>query len=239
MPSPPVVSTVARYQHNLGSGADETIATLSSWRTTIHPARSSLHELRFFNRVCLFAGALVALPGVVYAQDRTTELALSLLPREARSGASVVIRNGEDETMVRSGSGPFLCVVDVNNAARLSLNCHDRKLIPLLRLEREVGAAGLRGAAFREELCTRVEAEAADQPTGLLEISASVGISSEGQLADSMTVYHLLYMPNETSASLGLRDDGPGAGAPWLHNAGSCNAHVMWSERRPTVGGSL
>ncbi len=98
-----------------------------------------------------------------------------------------------------------------------------------------VGAAGLRGAAFREELCTRVEAEAADPPTGLLEISASVAIPSEGQLADSMTVYHLLYTPNETSASLGLRDDDPGAGAPWLHNAGSCNAHVMWSERRATA----
>lgn len=42
------------------------------------------------------------------AQDRTTDLVLSLLPREARSGASVVIRNGEGETMVRSGSGSFL-----------------------------------------------------------------------------------------------------------------------------------
>ncbi len=92
-----------------------------------------MHELRF-NRVCLFAGALVALPAVVDAQDRTTELALSLLPREARSGASVVIRNGEGETMVRSGSGSFLCVIDANNAARLSLNCHDPRLIPLLRL---------------------------------------------------------------------------------------------------------
>ncbi len=172
-----------------------------------------------------------------HAQNRTTDLVLSLLPREARRGASVVMRNGEGETMVRSGSGSFLCVIDANNAARLSLNCHDRRLIPLLHMEREVGAAGLRGAAFREELCTRVEAEAADSPTGLLEISASVGITSEGQLADSMTVYHLLYTPNETSASLGLRDDDPGAGAPWLHHAGSCNAHVMWSERRATGDG--
>ncbi len=193
-----------------------------------------MHELPF-KRTCLFAAALVALPAVAYAQDRTTELALSLLPREARSGASVVIRNGEGEAMVRSGSGSFLCVIDANNAERLSLNCHDRKLIPLLRLEREVGAAGLRGAAFREELCTRVQAEAAGPPTGSLEISASVAIPSEGQLADSMTVYHLLYTPNQTSASLGLRDDDPGAGAPWLHHAGSCNAHVMWSERRATA----
>jgi len=90
-----------------------------------------------------------------------------------------------------------------------------------------------REVCFYELLCQADEA--ADPPTGLLEISASVAIPSEGQLADSMTVYHLLYTPNETSASLGLRDDDPRAGAAWLHHAGSCNAHVMWSERRATA----
>ena len=50
-----------------------------------------MHELPF-KRICLFAAALVALPAVACAQDRTMELVLSLLPGEARSRVSVVIR---------------------------------------------------------------------------------------------------------------------------------------------------
>jgi len=36
-----------------------------------------------------------------------------------------------------------------------------------------------------------------------------------------------------TSASLELTDQELVPGTPWIHHAGTCDAHVMWSEVRP------
>ena len=45
-----------------------------------------------------------------------------------------------------------------------------------------------------------------------------------------MVVYHLLYFPFATEASIGIPDEERSQGAPWLHLAGTCQAHVMWTE---------
>ncbi len=65
-----------------------------------------------------------------------------------------------------------------------------------------------------------------------MEITASVQYEADGSLAPEMTVYSLLYVPGATKESIGVPDQDPGQGMPYLHNPGGCGAHVMWSEKR-------
>lgn len=83
---------------------------------------------------------------------------------------------------------------------------------------------------FRERLCREVDGSDLAIPAGAMEITANLPLGSEGDYSHSMTVYHLLWTPGHTTATLGVSDEDPGEGRPFLHQAGTCGAHVMWSE---------
>lgn len=162
------------------------------------------------------------------------ELVLRLLPAEARSEATILFRDAEGEERYRDGTGRFLCVSDTSGAERISMVCHHHVLEERLRFERELRReTGLRGAAFRERLCGEVAGRGLEIPAGAMEITASLAQSAEGKYADEMTVYHLLWTPGQTAETIGVVDTDPGEGEPWLHQAGTCGAHVMWSEQIP------
>jgi hypothetical protein len=64
-----------------------------------------------------------------------------------------------------------------------------------------------------------------------MEITASLTQSAEGKYANEMTVYRLLWTPGQTTETIGVVDTDHGEGNPWLHQGGTCGAHVMWSEQ--------
>lgn len=163
-------------------------------------------------------------------------LAESLLPGAARNEATIVVRDPAGEAVTREGEG-FVCVVDSSYDDRLGINCHHRSLDAQLAIERELGQTGLRGAEFRQALCERVAAAGIRVPDGAMEISTSVRIEPDGTLQPEMTVYYLLYLPHQTLAGTGISDVDPGDASPWLHMAGTCQAHVMWHEKRPLPTG--
>ncbi len=164
--------------------------------------------------------------------DRRVDLALSLIPATARGDATVLLRSVEGDETFREGTGPFVCLSDVSRAGRISLNCHHRTLDGQLRVETELSAAGIRGAEFRRQLCQELESRSIVVPNGAMEITASVQYEADGSLAPEMTVYSLLYVPGATKESIGVTDQNPGQGMPYLHHPGGCGAHVMWSETR-------
>ncbi|NIR75954.1 MAG: hypothetical protein GWO12_12730 [Gemmatimonadetes bacterium] len=83
-----------------------------------------------------------------------------------------------------------------------------------------------------------VEAGAVEIPERAYMVDASGRLDSDESAPDSVVVCHLLQLPYATEESVGLTDEEPTPGAPWLHHAGTCDAHVMWSETRvfPRVG---
>ena len=169
--------------------------------------------------------------------DNRSELVLSLLPAEARGQATVVFRDGAGDRVYRQGDGAFLCVSDTSPSDRISMVCHHRILEDRLRYERELRArTGLSGAAFRERLCEEVTGSHLDVPPGAMEILSSLQRGEDGDYADAMTVYHLLWTPGENATTIGVTDEDPGEGRPFLHQSGTCGAHVMWSEVRPVRG---
>ena len=194
-----------------------------------------------------FAGRHVAflflsIGNVVIANDTSgqvtpaqrAELVLRLLPAEARSDATVLLRGAEGEERYRDGTGRFLCVSDTSSMGRVSMICHHHVLEERLRFERELRReTGLRGDAFRTRLCSEVSSRGLEIPAGAMEITASLAQSDEGEYADEMTVYHLLWLPRHTTETIGVVDVDPGEGKPFLHQSGTCGAHVMWSEQIP------
>ncbi len=190
--------------------------------------------------VLALGAALLAEPASGQIPDgRRAKLVLRLLPAEARSEATILLRDGEREERYREGTGRFLCVSDASTPARLSMVCHHHVLEERLRFERELRRkTGLRGAAYRERLCDEVVSRALEVPYGAMEITATLTTTEDGTYESEMTVYHLIWLPRESTETIGVVDQDPGDGKPWLHQSGTCGAHVMWSEviRVPSGG---
>ena len=179
----------------------------------------------------LAANSLIAAQAPELSKEHRAELVLRLLPEEARPVATIVLRDGSHDEHYRNGDGQFLCVSDASSAQRLSMVCHHHVLEQRLRFERELSrATGLQGEAFRERLCREITARGWSVPDGAMEITASLARTKDGSYAREMTVYHLLWLPHQTVESTGVVGKDPGNGRPFLHQAGTCGAHVMWSE---------
>ena len=196
-----------------------------------------------YNRAAI--GLTLALSGFLYLAapavgqvplDTRVALVESLLPASARGKAKIVVRDATGEVVIRKGGG-FICISDSSRPGRLSLNCHQEALQEQLDLEREVALEGFRGEEFAHRLCKLADARGVVVPDGAIEISASIRLESDGSLPHKMTVYYLLWLPQATTASIGIVDENPGDGSPWLHKAGTCQAHVMWPEQRPISDG--
>lgn len=123
--------------------------------------------------------------------------------------------------------GAFMCEVDVQ-MDRWSAVCFH----PSLAEMRDVGRTLEPGPDFDVRLCRALDSLGSEVPTGSIEVYASGPLRDGQSLPDSVTIYRLLYTPHATEANLGVVDENPGDGSPWLHHAGECTAHVMWSERR-------
>lgn len=126
-----------------------------------------------------------------------------------------------------SSSGAFTCEAKTNDG-QWSATCLHASLTALRTAETAAGSA----ADFETRVCRMLARQHATVPVGAMELSASGSLRSGQTVPDSVNVYYLVYLPLQTTASLAITDSDPGDGKPWLHHAGTCMAHVMWSEVR-------
>jgi hypothetical protein len=185
-----------------------------------------------FRAFAILVAACVAAPLEAQLRPEYEELALGLVPVALRDGARLFLSDGGDLRPVRHSDGPFTCVTDVSDPTRVSFSCYHEDLHEFLELQEGMVAEGLRGAAFQEQLCDRMRSQGIAIPSPRLLVTMNVALGPDGELPDAATVWHLLQMPEVTSSSSGLAEEEPYPGGPWLHNGGTCDAHLMWSERR-------
>lgn len=95
----------------------------------------------------------------------------------------------------------------------------------------ELHAGGLSGSEARRRLSEELAAGRLSVPAGSLEISASGPLDANGDPPASLDAWFLLYFPHANSATLGVTDEDPGDGQPWLHHAGTAEAPIMWRMR--------
>ena len=127
-----------------------------------------------------------------------------------------------------AAANELICATTSTRADRWSAACYQ----PALAAMREIAADLEPGPDFDERLCRAMAARREAMPRGAIETTASGAIAEGSAWPDSITVYRLLYLPFATETELGVPDEDPEDGSPWLHQAGLCTAHVMWSERR-------
>lgn len=163
--------------------------------------------------------------------DQQISLVLTLLPKDARAGATVLVPTDTGYAVHREGRNAFVCETDRPGDDRFSIACYHESLRRVRALEQRLAAEGFSGPEFGERLCAKVGELGLSIPHGALELTASATATS-GVLPDSVVVHHLLYFPNATEASIGVRDEDVPPGGPWLHKAGTCQAHVMWHDTR-------
>ena len=177
---------------------------------------------------------LVSLGTVAVAQGpevRQFDVLLRSIPFGERDAATLKVPRGDALVVMRPGNGLFECIGDTPGDARFSVMCYHRSLQHFLAYTRMLADQGLLGEAFRERLCAAVERGVITAPRRALVLTAGANIEPDGSLPDSITVYHLLQLPNATATETGLPQVAHRPNAPYLHNGGSCDAHVMWSHR--------
>lgn len=157
---------------------------------------------------------------------------LELLPADVRDEVTLLVPGDDGLRTYRKGTGHFVCIGDPPGDGRLNVVCHHESLGPVLSHQRSLSEGGLRGKAFQERLCRDVRSGIVEMPDRAYMLDASAALKPDGSLPDSVTVYHMLQLPYATEGSAGISDEELVPGKPWLHHAGTCDAHLMWSEKR-------
>jgi hypothetical protein len=178
-------------------------------------------------------GAQTALPEAVQVAAATAPL-----PEAFRAGATVRGYRGSDPALItlREGEGEFVCLASDPRGERFHAACYHVSLESFMERGRELRAAGVRGAAVdsvrnADVLDGRVQMPA---HAALYSLTGppSVLDSGTGEVTGARPLY-VLYLPLATGASTGLSER-PVPGAPWLMDAGTPRAHVMFV---PEMGG--
>ena len=186
--------------------------------------------------VMLGIGLLVGRPSAAVPQvplERQFAFLLSTLSPSERDEATLLVPDGDELRTYRQGAGAVECIADPPGDHRLSLICYHKSIGAFLAHQRLIAKLDLDKDEYWRRVCGDVERGVIAVPDRAYVLSASAGLPPDGATPDSITVYHLLQLPYATEEALGLTDEELVPGTPWIHHAGNCDAHVMWSEVRP------
>jgi len=159
---------------------------------------------------------------------------LQLLPAAARDGARILARTDDRFVAIREGSNGWTCWVE-RFGERMGGNCHHTVLDGFLQRKRELSSRPIEGETREETLAREYRTGRLAIPDGALERSG-YGLSAEdGGPPEVLSGRYFLYHPFATPAELGVPAEEPSPGAPWLHEAGTVTAHLMWSHTVPVA----
>lgn len=183
----------------------------------------------------LVAGVMVVLPQCATGQPesdvREIAEAVSALPENLRSAATVKsFRDGELVT-IREGSNGMVCLADDPRAEGWHVACYHESLEPFMARGRELRAQGVTTrAAIDSARGGEIEAGVLRMPEGpaaLYSVSSDEGsFAAAGGVPPGATGLHVIYMAYATEASTGISAK-PSRERPWLMSPGTPWAHVM------------
>lgn len=157
--------------------------------------------------------------------------AIAPLPQEFRDSATVL---GYDAaraglTVLRKGSGPYICLADDPSDDRLHVACYHKSLEPFmargraLRAQKVTNVDSVRFAEIkRKKLAMPSHPAALYSMTGKLDM---LDLSS-GAVTGARPLY-VVYIPFATAQSTGLPLKAE-KGQPWIMFPGTAKAHIMF-----------
>jgi hypothetical protein len=159
--------------------------------------------------------------------------AVSPLPEEFRDGAAVLAHDAS--ATLRAGDGAFVCLAPDPAGDRTHAACYHRSLEPFMARGRELRAEGYRAEvdSLRNEEIAAGRLAMPDHPAALYSLTGPAGaLDASGEIRDARRLF-VIYVPFATGEQTGLPTT-PVRGAPWLMDAGTAKAHIMFA---PTMGG--
>ncbi len=175
--------------------------------------------------VCVLAIGAIGAGGLAAQGTGAIALAVAPLPEESDRAAATVIEVKDNvATVLREGSGSFICITDTPGDRRFHAACYHQSLEPYMARGRELRTEGVDGA---ENVAQRVE----EIQTGTLEMPPYAMLhqifADADWDGDSETANHIavIYTPFASASDLGLPTRR--VAGPWLMNAGEPNAHIM------------
>jgi hypothetical protein len=184
---------------------------------------------------------LLAVPMLACAQKPlppAQQIALAVLPLPAplRAGASVLGYNPAGKLVaLRTGKGEMTCLAsDPKDTTTFHVACYHNSMEPFMARGRELRA---QGADTRTVEATRF-AEAGSGKLAVPKQAAALWMltgpwkavdAKAGTVTSEVKPMYVVYTPYATSASTGLLDQPVGSG-PWLMDAGTAKAHIMFTQ---------
>jgi hypothetical protein len=169
-------------------------------------------------------------PGLTAEQQ--VVLALLPLPKAFRADATVLGRDGDGKVvMLRQGSGAMTCIMSDLKADGFHPACYQNGMEPFMARGRALRADSVKNvdsARFAE-----VKAGKLKVPTQAASLWAMDGPwtgvdATAGTVTAAVALRYSVYLPFATAASTGLPDQ-PLATGPWLMDAGTPKAHMMFA----------
>ena len=197
--------------------------------------------------VSALLAALVVAPAIVHAQGAPAaaatmprlsvqqQVAAAVLPLPAalRDGATVLGYADGATTLstLRKGTGEMVCLAPAPGAQRFHVACYHQSLEPFMARGRELRASGVTGndvdsARFADAKAGKLPLPT--MPAALYSLTGKVeAYDAASNAANGARSLFVVYVPNATAASTGLSTQP--SRTPWLMNAGTPKAHIMFT----------
>jgi hypothetical protein len=164
------------------------------------------------------------------ADEQITQAVLPL-PNDLRATASV-LGYGPDGKFValRNGTGGMTCLANNPQSPRFHVACYHKSMEPFMARGRELRTQGVQGdqvdsVRFREAREGKIKLPT--QPSVLYSLTGAKDAYDAATKTAKATPLFVVYMPYATSETTGLSAI-PARGTPWVMNAGTPKAHIMF-----------
>lgn len=173
------------------------------------------------------AQAPAAIPS---AEEQITQAVLPL-PNDLRASATVLgyAADGKFVTL-RSGTGGMTCLANNPQSPRFHVACYHKSMEPFMARGRELRTQGVQGdqvdtVRFREAREGKIKLPT--QPSVLYSLTGAKDAYDPATKTAKGTPLFVVYIPYATSETTGLSAV-PQRGTPWVMNAGTPKAHIMF-----------
>jgi hypothetical protein len=172
-----------------------------------------------------------AASATIPSADEQISQAVLPLPNDLRATASVLGYAPDGKFVaLRNGTGGMTCLANNPQSPRFHVACYHKSMEPFMARGRELRTQGVTGdqvdsVRFREAREGKIKLPT--QPSVLYSLTGAKDAYDPATKTAKGTPLFVVYMPYATSESTGLSAI-PARGTPWVMNAGTPKAHIMF-----------
>lgn len=190
-------------------------------------------------RLVNLAAMILCLPAAACGQkgmpaEQQIALAVLPLPKDFRATATVLGYDASGKLVtLRKGTGTMICLMSNPKLPTFNPACYQNSMEPFMARGRELRASGVTGGGvdsvrFAEAISGKLPVPKQSAALWAMDGPMSGVDAKAGTVTAAIKLRYSVYMPFATAVSSGLPDQ-PIANGPWLMDAGTPKAHIMFT----------